>query len=273
MGRARPLIMGIVNVTPNSFSDGGKFLAADAAISHARDLIAAGADIIDIGGESTRPGAHRVSADEEWERIGQVVAECAALGAAVSVDTLNASTASRALAAGATYINDVSGGLADPAMHAAIAAEPRGRYILGHWRGTPETMADLAHYRDVIGDVAREIADQLDQAVTAGVRDDQLFVDPGVGFAKNAEHNWRILAHLERFTALGYPVMIGASRKRFLSDLVPHEADGPSERDLATAVLSALLAERGVWALRVHDVAATRVALEIAERLGRGRHA
>lgn len=272
MSPRRPLIMGILNVTPNSFSDGGKFFHAATAIDHARELIADGADLIDIGGESTRPGSARVDPDTEWERIAPVLEQCVAAGMDISVDTLHASTAKRALQAGVHYINDVSGGLADPEIYRVVADHPAARYILGHWRGTPETMNELATYDDVLTDVARELADLIAAARSAGVRDEQLIVDPGIGFAKNPDHNWRLLAHIERIRDLGLPVMIGVSRKRFLAEFTERPSEVATDRDLATAVLTALLAERDLWAVRVHHPAASRVALDIVDQLKHARH-
>ncbi|AMB57572.1 dihydropteroate synthase [Microterricola viridarii] len=253
--------MGIVNVTPDSFSDGGRWAEPSAALAHARQLVASGADIIDVGGESTRPGAARVDPSEEQARVIPVIAALAGAGIAVSVDTMNAATASAAAAAGATIINDVSGGLADPGMADAVAASGL-HYIAMHWRAHSATMQDLAHYGDVVAEVCDELAGRVDALLAAGVAPDKLVLDPGLGFAKTAAHNWALLGRLGELQALGYPVLVGASRKRFLGELL---ADGAAtaERDLPTAVVSVLSAQQGAWALRVHDVAGTRVALDV----------
>lgn len=258
---ATPLIMGIVNVTPDSFSDGGRWADPQAALAHATRLVASGAHIIDVGGESTRPGAARVDPEAEQARVIPVVAALAEAGIAVSVDTMNAATAVAAASAGALIINDVSGGLADPAMADAVAASGL-LYVAMHWRGHSENMQELASYGDVVADVCAELAARVDALVAAGVAAEKIVLDPGLGFAKNTEHNWALLGRLGELRALGHPVLVGASRKRFLGALLPDGA-APSERDLATAVVSVLSAQAGAWAVRVHDVAGTRVALEV----------
>lgn len=264
-GAGRTLVMGVVNVTPDSFSDGGRWLAPEAALARARHLVEDGADILDIGGESTRPGSRRVDAATECDRIIGVVRALAAQGHTVSVDTVNAVTAHAAVTAGAAVVNDVSGSLADPEMGRVIA-ETGVPYVVQHWRGTPETMAGLAHYDDVVADVISELRERLEALFAVGVRPEQVILDPGLGFAKDAEHNWRILAHLDRFEALGHPLLVGASRKRFLGAVVPPAlAHLPLERDHATAALSALLAHRRVWAVRVHEARASRDAVRVAE--------
>jgi dihydropteroate synthase len=253
--------MGIVNVTPDSFSDGGRWADPVAALAHARQLVASGAHIIDVGGESTRPGAARVDPAAEQARVIPVIAALADAGIAVSVDTMNAATAVAAASAGALIINDVSGGLADPAMADAVAASGL-HYIAMHWRGHAENMQELASYGDVVGDVCAELSARVDALSAAGVAAEKIVLDPGLGFAKNAEHNWALLGRLGELRALGYPVLVGASRKRFLGTLLP-EGAAPAERDLPTAVVSVLSAQAGAWAVRVHDVAGTRVALEV----------
>ena len=255
-------ILGIVNVTPDSFSDGGLWFDRDAAVRHAVGLVARGADIIDVGGESTRPGAARIAISEEQRRVLPVVRELVARGITVSIDTMNAATADAAIAAGASIVNDVSGGLADPEMDDVIAASG-ARFVVMHWRGQSDTMAHNARYRDVVSEVLGEIEYRAAQLIVKGVDPTRLIVDPGLGFAKNAAHNWSLLGHLDRFTALGLPVLIGASRKRFLGELVPGGAQA-AERDLASAVLAALAAHEGVWGVRVHDVTMTRTALDVA---------
>ncbi|MPV38822.1 dihydropteroate synthase [Georgenia subflava] len=256
--------MGVVNVTPDSFSDGGQWFDTDVAIAHARHLLAQGADIVDIGGESTRPGAAPVTPDEERVRVLPVVRALVADGAVVSVDTVNATTARAAAEAGAHIVNDVSGGLADPEM-APTLARTGLVYVIQHWRGSPETMDSLATYDDVVGEVCAELEQRVAGARRAGVRPEQIVVDPGLGFAKKAPHNWLLLAHLDALAELGHPVLVGASRKRFLSAVVPPAlADQPLARDNATSAISALSAAAGAWAVRVHEVAASVDAVRVA---------
>lgn len=255
------LIMGVLNVTPDSFSDGGKWGSVDAAVAHAEEMVAQGADLIDVGGESTRPGAPRVPVPKELGRVLPVIRELTARGIRTSIDTMNAETARVVVEAGASWINDVSGGKADPEMLGA-AAELGCGYLLSHWRGHSANMNELARYTDAATDVRDELKAQLDRALDAGIHGSNLVIDPGLGFAKNHEHNWRILARLDLLEDLGFPVLIGASRKRFLGALL--QGDAPvTDRDLPTAVISALAARAGVWGVRVHDVASTRVALDI----------
>ncbi|GAA2443135.1 dihydropteroate synthase [Agromyces soli] len=262
-----PLVMGVVNVTPDSFSDGGRWFDPELAIAHGLELAAAGAELLDVGGESTRPGAARVEPAEELRRVIPVVTELAARGHRVSVDTMRAATAQAAVAAGAELINDVSAGLADEAM-AEIAAASGARYVAMHWRGHSDRMEGLAEYDDVVREVRDELAARVDALVAAGVAPERIVLDPGLGFAKRAEHNWQLLAGLGELQALGFPVLVGASRKRFLGGLLPEGAP-VEERDLPTAVVSVLSAQAGAWAVRVHDVAATRLALDV---LGAWQH-
>ena len=258
------LVMGVLNVTPDSFSDGGRWTSVDAAVEHAVELVAQGADLIDVGGESTRPGAPRVPVGEELGRVLPVVRELTARGIRTSIDTMNSATARAVIEAGASWINDVSGGQADPDMFDTVAELECG-YMLSHWRGHSANMNDLAVYADAAADVRDELKTQLDRALDAGVHGSRLVVDPGLGFAKNHEHNWRILARLDLLEELGFPVLIGASRKRFIGALLPDGA--PVEaRDLPTAVISALAARAGVWGVRVHDVASTRLALDVVDQ-------
>lgn len=256
--------MGVLNVTPDSFSDGGKWDTVDAAVAHAVEMTAQGAELIDVGGESTRPGAPRIPVEEELGRVLPVVRELAARGIRMSIDTMNSATARTVVAAGADWINDVSGGQADPEM-LGVAAELDCGFLLSHWRGHSANMNAFASYTDAALDVRDELKTQLDKALDAGIHGSRLVIDPGLGFAKNAEHNWRILARLDVLEELGFPVLIGASRKRFLGALLP-DAAPPSDRDLPTAVISALAARAGVWGVRVHDVASTRLALDVVER-------
>ena len=259
--RPRPRIMGILNVTPDSFSDGGRWNSVDDAIEHGALLHAEGADLIDVGGESTRPGAVRVSPDEEQQRVLPVVRELSDRGIRVSIDTLNSSTARAAAAAGASVVNDVSGGLADDEMFRTIASLETD-YIVSHWRGHSDTMNELANYNEVVGDVRTEIQRRVAELIIWGVDENRIIVDPGLGFAKTSTHNWKLLGNLDRLASLGYPVLIGASRKRFLADLLPGDAT-VQERDPATAVISALAAQAGVWGVRVHDVETTEAALAV----------
>ncbi|WP_022882926.1 dihydropteroate synthase [Gryllotalpicola ginsengisoli] len=257
------VIMGVLNVTPDSFSDGGRFESVDAAVAHAVELTEQGADLIDVGGESTRPGAPRVPVEQELGRVLPVIEQLTARGIRTSIDTMNAQTARAAVAAGTEWINDVSGGQADPEMFAA-AAELECGFMLSHWRGHSADMNALAHYGDAAFDVRDELRRQVDKALDAGVHGSRLIVDPGLGFAKDHGHNWRILGRLDVLEELGYPVLIGASRKRFLGRLLPDDAPIQA-RDLPTAVISALAAHSGVWGVRVHDVVSTRVALAVVD--------
>jgi dihydropteroate synthase len=269
----RCLVLGVLNVTADSFSDGGRYLDLDAALAHGRTLVADGADLVDVGGESTRPGAQRVSADEERARVVPVVRALTEDGVRVSVDTMRASVAEAAVAAGAVVVNDVSGGLADPDMLRAVAGLDTD-YVAMHWRGHSDRMTELARYDDVVVDVVRELGDRLAAATAAGIDPSRVVLDPGIGFAKEGAHNWALLANLDAFAVLGRPLLVGVSRKRFLGDLlrdeVPHHhgaAPGPGDRDLVTSVLSGLCARQGVRAVRVHDVRGTREAIAVAEAL------
>lgn len=266
---SRPAVMGVLNVTPDSFSDGGAFERPDprarseAALARAEELLGLGADLIDVGGESTRPGAGRVPQAEEAARVLPVVRALAERGVPVSVDTMYARTAAEALAAGARMINDVSGGMADPDM-LPVLAEHDAPFVLSHWRGHSIVMDGLADYADPAREIAEELARARDAATARGLRPERIVLDPGLGFAKRPEHNWAVLRELDRFLALGHPLLIGHSRKRFLGELLAPGAP-VAERDLPSAIVSALCARRGVWGLRVHDVAATAVALDVVD--------
>lgn len=266
----QPLVMGVLNVTPDSFSDGGDFIRLEAALDHARVLQIAGADIIDIGGESTRPGAKRVTLAEEQARVLPVIeAIVAELGAKVSIDTMNAETARLAVAAGASIINDVSGGLADPGMF-QVAADTGATIIISHWRGFSDQMDTLATYDDVAAEVAAELKARVHAALEAGIKPAQIVIDPGLGFAKDMQQNWKLVARLDKLEELGYPILVGASRKRFIAGVI--EPDEPTEvsnerRDLATAVLTALLLQRKIWGVRVHNVLATTDAIRVVAAL------
>ncbi|MFD4894351.1 dihydropteroate synthase [Kitasatospora sp. NPDC058397] len=258
--------MGVVNVTPDSFSDGGLWHDPAKAIAHGLALRARGADLVDVGGESTRPGSQRVPEEEELRRVLPVVRELVAAGVVVSVDTMRASVAEQAVAAGAALVNDVSGGLADPAM-AQVVADTGAPFVVMHWRGQSADMERLAVYRDVVADVVAELAVRVDALLAAGVKEDQLILDPGLGFAKTPEHNWALLGRLDALTALGRPVLVAASRKRFLGTLLADPQSGAlrpaRERDDATAAVSVLSAQAGAWAVRVHDVSGTADAVRV----------
>lgn len=266
-------VMGVVNVTPDSFSDGGSFADADDAIAHGRQLVAAGADIVDVGGESTRPGAARVSAEEESSRVLPVVSGLAGCGAVLSVDTMRAAVAEAALDAGAAMVNDVSGGLADAAMLPLVAGADVP-YVVMHWRGHSVDMQSRAHYADVVAEVVSELRVRVDAAVAAGVDEGRIVVDPGIGFAKTAAHNWALLARLEALHQLGRPLLVGASRKGFLGRLLADRAGSPrpvEQLDEATAAVSALAAAAGTWCVRVHDVRSSRDAVLVAAALEAAR--
>ena len=254
----RLVVIGVLNVTPDSFSDGGRFTSLDEAVAHGCRLADDGADLVDVGGESTRPGADRVDAAEEERRVIPVIEALVANGVRVSIDTYRAVVAERALAAGASVVNDVSGGLGDPDM-AAVVRAAGCPWILMHWRGHSRRMQDLAHYVDVVDDVRRELAERVEAANQAGISSDRIVIDPGLGFAKTAEHNWALLAHLDVLVGFGLPVLIGASRKSFLGRVLADPAGTPrpvGEREAATVALTAYAATQGAWGVRVHDVRA-----------------
>lgn len=263
----RPLLMGVVNVTPDSFSDGGRWADPERAVAHGLALVADGADLLDIGGESTRPGATRPLLADELDRVVPVIRELAAAGVTISVDTMRAEVAEAALAAGASVVNDVSGGLADPRV-LEVAAEAGATYVAMHWRAHADRMTDFADYpRGVVAEVADELAVRRDAALAAGIAPDRLVLDPGLGFAKGAHHNWELLAGLDRIAGLGHRLLVGASRKTFLGRLLagpegPRPVDG---REHATAALTLMLADADVWCVRVHDVRASRDALAVRD--------
>ena len=271
----RTLVMGVVNVTPDSFSDGGRWFDPDAAVAHGLELLAQGADLLDVGGESTRPGAARVPVEEELRRVVPVVRTLAAEGAVVSVDTTRPEVAADAVGAGAVVVNDVSGGLADAAMR-SVVAESGVVYVAMHWRGHADVMDSLAVYEDVVTDVRDELARRVEELVAAGVRPEQVVLDPGLGFAKPGSDNWPLLAHLDVLAALGRPLLVGASRKRFLGHLLAGP-DGvpvpPQERDRATAAVSALCAASRVWCVRVHDVPGSADAVRVGNAWAAARGA
>jgi dihydropteroate synthase len=259
------VVMGVLNVTPDSFSDGGNYADHDSAVAHGLEMHAAGADYVDVGGESTRPGADRVDAAEECNRILPVIRDLAVEGVRVSVDTTRAEVAEAALDAGAVLVNDVSGGLADPGM-AKLVADAGVPWVLMHWRGHSKRMYAQAHYDDVVTEVCDELTARRDDALAAGVAAEQLVLDPGLGFAKNAPHNWALLAGLDRIVGLGLPVLVGASRKTFLGRLLAGpdaEPLPPERRDAATLATTVLAAGAGAWGVRVHDVAASVDAVKV----------
>jgi dihydropteroate synthase len=256
--------MGVVNVTPDSFSDGGRYLDAEKAVAHGVALSRAGADLVDVGGESTRPGAQRPSAQEEQDRVLPVVQGLAGAGVKVSIDTMRADVARASVGAGAVLVNDVSGGRADPAMFSTVA-ELGAAYVLMHWRDHAATMQQHTGYADVLADVAEELAEQLDAATSAGISESRIAVDPGIGFSKTPDQNWAVLTHLDRLHDLGHPLLVATSRKRFLGLLVGE--DRPAvDRDPATAATSVLAAVAGAWCVRVHDVSPTYDAVRVAAR-------
>jgi dihydropteroate synthase len=270
---AGPVVMGVLNVTPDSFSDGGRYADRDAAVAHAIEMRAQGADLVDVGGESTRPGAERVDAETEAARVVPVIRELAAAGVPLSVDTTRAAVAAAALAAGAVVVNDVSGGLADPAM-AKVVADAGCPYVVMHWRGHSRRMAELARYRDVVADVCAELRTRVDEALAAGVAADRIIVDPGFGFAKTAAHNWALTRRIGEVLGLGYPVLVGTSRKSYLGALLAGPDGAPravTEREAATVATSVLAVAAGVWGVRVHDVRGTVDALAVWRAAGRPR--
>lgn len=264
----RTLVMGVVNVTPDSFSDGGLWSSPDDAIRHGRQLVVDGADLVDVGGESTRPGAARPDLVVELQRVLPVVSALSGSGAVVSVDTMRAEVAEQAVRAGARLVNDVSGGRADPEMLSTVA-DLGVPYVCTHWRGPSVDMQSRADYADVVADVVAELGEQVTAALDAGIARSRLVADPGFGFAKNGEHNWELLRRLDELDVLGLPLLVGVSRKTFLGTLLAGE-DGPrrpQERDDATLALTTVMARHPVWAVRVHAVRASRDALAVVERL------
>lgn len=265
----RCAVMGVVNVTPDSFSDGGQWFDPELAVKHGLDLVASGADIVDVGGESTRPGAARVSEAEELRRVIPVVRELAAAGVLVSVDTMRAAVAEQAVAAGARLVNDVSGGGADPAM-IPVVADAGVPFVVMHWRGQSIDMNNRAVYGDVVAEVVAELRQGCDRAVAGGIDPRRIILDPGLGFAKNAEHDLALMAHLGQLRALGHPLLVAASRKRFLGRVLAGSAGDPPparERDAATAAVSAIAAREGAWAVRVHEVHASADAVRVSRAI------
>ena len=263
----RTLVMGILNVTPDSFADGGRHFTIDDALKRAKEMIEEGVDIIDIGGESTKPGADRVSEAEETNRVIPVLEQVIPLGTEVSIDTTRSSIAEKAIKLGVKYVNDVSGGLADKEMYKLIAKHPEVQYVIMHWRGHSKTMQELATYKDVVKEVKEELEERVNSAIEAGVDPDQIIIDPGIGFSKSPEHNWELLKNLDRLSLLGYPILIGASRKRFLGELTG--GSNPDEREAATLAITAAMAKQGMWAVRTHSVKPHRDVIATISALGR----
>ncbi len=264
---ARPVVMGVLNVTPDSFSDGGRYPDLAAAVAHAVRLRADGADLVDVGGESTRPGAARVDAATELARVRPVIRELVAAGVPVSIDTTRAAVAAEALADGAAVVNDVSGGLADPQM-AKVVAQAGCPWVLMHWRGHSREMQQLASYADVVAEVRAELSQRVAAALAAGVAPSAIIVDPGLGFAKTAEHNWQLSAHLDEIISLGYPVLFAASRKSYLGRLLAGPDGEPrpvDQREAATLATTVLAVAAGAWGVRVHDVRSTVDAIRVWE--------
>ena len=253
------LVMGILNVTPDSFADGGKHLSLADALKRADQMIEEGVDIIDVGGESTRPGAERVTESEEHDRVIPVITELVKKSVAISIDTTRASVAKAAIKQGVAYVNDVSGGLADKNMYRVIAEHPDVQYIIMHWRAHSKVMQELAQYKDVVKEVKEELEERINSAIEAGVNPEQIIIDPGIGFSKLAEHNWELLKNLDRLALLGYPLLIGASRKRFLGELTG--SSNPDDREAASVAVTTLVAKQGVWGVRTHSVKPHRDAI------------
>ena len=265
MNSERTLVMGILNVTPDSFADGGRHFDFEAAINRAKEMISEGVDIIDVGGESTRPGADRVTEETERDRVIPVITELAELGVTLSIDTTRANIAQAAIGAGATIVNDVSGGLADPKMAALIASNPNIQYVVMHWRGHSKDMQKAAEYKNVVSEVKDELDDRVIALTKSGVLPEQIILDPGIGFAKSSAHNWELLKNVDRLNLLGFPLLVGASRKRFLGDLLG--AADADDRESASIALTTYLAKAGVWGVRTHSVKPHRDAIAVVEEM------
>ncbi len=259
------LVMGVLNVTPDSFADGGRHFDFDAAIARSIEMIAQGVDIIDVGGESTRPGSERISFEEERDRTIPVIIALKEFGATISIDTTRSEIAKLAIGAGATLVNDISAGVRDPKMALLIAANPGVQYIAMHTRGESRDMQSLAVYNDVVQEVRQELEERVAALIDQGVNPDQIILDPGIGFAKTGAQNWELLRNIDRLQLLGYPLLIGVSRKRFLGDLV--SAENPDDRDFATIALTTEMARKGVWAVRTHSVKPHVDAIKVVKEL------
>ena len=265
MNLERTLVMGILNVTPDSFADGGRHFDFESAINRAKEMISEGVDVIDVGGESTRPGADRVTEEIERDRVIPVITELAELGVTLSIDTTRANIAQAAIGAGATIVNDVSGGLADSKMAALIASNPTIQYVAMHWRGHSKDMQKAAEYKNVVSEVRDELEHRVIALTKSGVLPEQIILDPGIGFAKTSEHNWELLKNIDRLNLLGFPVLVGVSRKRFLGDLLG--APSADDRESASIALTTYLAKAGVWGVRTHSVKPHRDAIAVVEEM------
>lgn len=265
----KTLVMGILNVTPDSFADGGRHFDYEDAIARAKVMIDEGVDIIDIGGESTKPGVDRITEAEEESRVIPIITELVSLNTPLSIDTMRASIAAKAIELGVKYVNDVSGGQADEKMYSLIAKNPGIQYVIMHWRSHSKTMQELAHYDDVVQEVRSELQERIESAIEAGVDPEQIIIDPGLGFAKLPEHNWEILRHLDRFALLGYPLLIGASRKRFLGELTGESS--PDNREAASIAVTTLVARQNVWGVRTHSVKPHRDAIATVTAMAKDR--
>ena len=261
--------MGILNITPDSFADGGLHFRIEDALKRADEMIAEGVDIIDIGGESTKPGAERITEDEERKRLIPVISELVKKEVALSIDTTRFNIAKEAIKLGVEYVNDVSGGLADEKMYKAIAENPKVQYIAMHWRVHSKNMQEHAKYTDVVKEVKEELENRVESAIAAGVNPDQLIIDPGIGFSKLAEHNWELLRNLDRLALLGYPILIGASRKRFLGELTG--SSSTEDREAASIAITAMVAKQNIWAVRTHSVKPHKDAIATVNSLAKGR--
>ena len=257
--------MGILNVTPDSFADGGRHFDFEAAINRAKEMTSEGVDIIDVGGESTRPGADRVTEEIERDRVIPVITKLSELGVTLSIDTTRASIAQAAIGAGATIVNDVSGGLADPKMAALIASNPAIQYVVMHWRGHSKDMQKVAEYKNVVSEVKDELDDRVVALTKSGVLPEQIVLDPGIGFAKSSAHNWELLKNIDRLNLLGFPILVGASRKRFLGDLL--SAEVADDRESASIAITTYLAKAGIWGVRTHSVKPHRDAIAVVEEM------
>ena len=253
------LVMGILNVTPDSFADGGRHFSTSDALKRTHEMISEGVDVIDVGGESTKPGAERVTEEQERERVIPVVTELVKTETPISIDTTRAVIAEEAIKLGVAYVNDVSGGLADSNMYGVIAKNPGIQYIIMHWRAHSKNMQELAVYKDVVKEVKEELEERINSAIEAGVNPEQIIIDPGIGFSKLPEHNWELLRNIDRLSLLGYPILIGASRKRFLGELTG--ASNPDDREAASIAVTAMVAKAGVWGVRTHSVKPHRDAI------------
>ena len=265
MDSQRTLVMGILNVTPDSFADGGRHFDFESAIKRAKEMISQGVDIIDVGGESTRPGADRVTEEIERDRVIPVITELVELGVTLSIDTTRANIAQAAISAGVSIVNDVSGGLADPKMAALIASNPNIQYVVMHWRGHSKDMQKAAEYKNVVGEVKDELDERVIALTKSGVLPEQIILDPGIGFAKSSAHNWELLKNIDRLNLLGFPLLVGASRKRFLGDLL--SAPEADDRESASIALTTYLAKSGVWGVRTHSVKPHLDAIAVVEEM------